>query len=133
MPARRNGRRGVSLLEAVVGLAVVGMTAIGVLGAAAADLRAVERSRRAMEAAALATDRVDALRFLSAYELLALPDSVAAGVFAAPLDGYRWHSTAAVREGEQGVYDVAVRITWNGGSYAVHSALYRRPLMVTPP
>jgi type II secretory pathway pseudopilin PulG len=132
VPRHVNRRGGISLLEAVVGLAIVGMTSVAALGAAAAELRAVARSRRALEAAALATDRLGALGFLSGYELLALPDSVEQGRFDPPLDEYRWRTTAAAREGEEGVYDVAVRVEWEGGAYTVHSAVYRRPVVVAP-
>jgi type II secretory pathway pseudopilin PulG len=130
MPQSAN-RRGMSLLEAVVGLAIVGMTAVGALGAAAAELRAVALSRRALDAAGLATQRLGVLDFLSDQELLALPDSVEQGRFEPPLDEYRWHTTAASREGEQGVYDVAIRVDWAGGAYTLRSALYRRPVVIT--
>jgi hypothetical protein len=110
---------------------MVGMTAAGALGAAAAELRAVERGRHTVEAAALAGERLKVLDLLTNNELLSLPDSVARGRFEAPFDDYQWTTTVATREQEQGVYDVALRITWPTGAYDLASAVYRRPPLVT--
>lgn len=126
----RRRRAGLSLFEAVAGLAIVGMTALAALGAAGAQLRVTERSRRAVEVAALAESRLHQLDLLTANELDALPDSVAAGTFDPPLGAYQWHTSVSHRDVEQGVYDVAVRIDWDGGTYAIHSALHRRPLII---
>lgn len=127
----RADRRGLSLLEAVVGLAMVGMTAVGALSAAGSELRAVERSRHAVEAAALASQRLSQLHLFTYNELLSLPDSVARGHFDPPFDDYRWTTGVTTREKEQGVFDVALHITWTNGVYNLVSALYRRPPMVT--
>jgi type II secretory pathway pseudopilin PulG len=124
-------RRGISLLEAVVGLAMVGMTAAGALSAAGAGLRATERARRAIEASVLATQRLNALNLLTNNELLSLPDSVTRGRFAPPFEDYRWATEVGVREKEQGVYDVVLRVTWSGGGYTIASALYRTPPVMT--
>jgi type II secretory pathway pseudopilin PulG len=124
-------RRGISLLEAIVGLAMVGMTAVGALSAAGSELRAVERSRHAIEAAALASQRLSQLHLLTYNELLSLPDSVARGHFDPPLDDYRWTIGVSTREKEQGVFNVTLQVTWTNGVYNLASALYRRPPMVT--
>jgi hypothetical protein len=71
------------------------------------------------------------LELLTNNELLSLPDSVARGRFAPPFDEYRWTTKVAVREKEQGVYNVDVRMTWPGGGYSVASAVYRTPPLVT--
>ena len=126
-------RRGISLMEAVIGLVMVGMMAGGALGAAAAELRAVARARVAIEAAALASQRLNELELLTNNELLVLPDSVARGRFEPPFEHYRWTTEVTGRDREQGVYDVALRIEWADGVYALASALYRRPVVVTSP
>ena len=131
--SRRAGsrRRGVTLMETVVALSIVALTALAALEAAGADLRAAERSRRAIEAEALATQRLALAALLTEQELVALPDSVAAGQFPAPLDAYRWTTAASSRGDVAGVHDVTVQVTWGGGSYTLHSALYRTPAVVT--
>lgn len=128
-------RRGVTLMETVVSLAIVSVTALAALEAAGADLRAAERSKRAIEAEALATQRLAITNLLTEQELVALPDSVAAGQFPAPLDAYRWTTKTATRDDVPGVHDVTVRVSWgvgpDSGGYTVRSALYRRPAVVT--
>ncbi|HEU4631963.1 MAG TPA: hypothetical protein VFS08_19595 [Gemmatimonadaceae bacterium] len=125
-------RAGITLFETVVALAIVGMTAVGALTAVGSELRAAERARRTMEAAALATQRVALLDLLTEQELLALPDSVRAGRFDEPLEAYRWETSSA-SAGEDGVYAVTVRVTWDGGAYVLPTRLYRRPLVVSQP
>ncbi|GJG85043.1 hypothetical protein tb265_02240 [Gemmatimonadetes bacterium T265] len=121
-----------TLIETVVALSIVSVTAIAALEAAGADLRAAERSRHAIEAEALAAQRLAWLGLLTEPELVALPDSVAAGQFPAPLDAYRWATTAGSRSDVPGVHDLTVQVTWGGGgSYTLHSALYRTPAVVT--
>lgn len=133
IPVLARNRSGITLFETVVALAIVGMTAIGALTAVGSELRAAERARRTVEAAALATQRIALLDLLSAQELLALPDSVRAGRFDAPLDAYRWEtSSAPVMEAEEdGVFAVTVRVTWSDGAYALPTRLYRRPTVVS--
>jgi type II secretory pathway pseudopilin PulG len=125
------GRRGISLLEAVAAVAIVGMTAVGSLSAAASELRTAERARRALEAEALATARLDFMNLLYDADLQALPDSVAKGTFAKPLDEYAWTATSAAYSDQAGVYDVRVTIKWPEGSYTEKTYLYRRPAVVT--
>ena len=51
-------RSGFSLLEAVVALAIVGVTAVGALAAVGAELRAADDARTTLEADALAVYRM---------------------------------------------------------------------------
>ena len=120
-------RRGITLFETVVAMAIVGLTAVSAMAAVGAELRAAERSRRALEAEALATQRVAQLDLLADEELRFLPDSVAGGRFDAPLDGYRWETDVRPYETEPGVYDVTVRVTWTDGAYALRTRAFRRP------
>ena len=82
----RRPRRGISLLEAVVAIAVVGMTAVSALESVGAGMRAAEKSRRAIEAEALAQSRLEFLDLMTDRELQTLPDSVESGAFPNPLD-----------------------------------------------
>src|SRR5206468_3140408 len=106
--ARAGGRHrsGISLLEAVVAIAIVGMTAISALESVGGGMRTAERSKRAIEAEALATARLQFMDLMSETQLRALPDSVAKGEFSKPLDDYHWTTTSAPLDAEPGVYDV---------------------------
>lgn len=122
---------GISLLEAVVAIAIVGITSVAALEASAGEMRTAERARRALEVEALATSRLDFMELLNDRELEALPDSVEKGKFAPPLDGYTWKTTAAPISRQAGLYDVRITIDWPTGSYTVKTYLYRTPRLVT--
>ena len=124
-------RRGISLLEAVAAVAIIGMTTVGALEAAGSDLRTAERARRALEAEALATARVDFMNLLYDTDLQALPDSVAKGVFPKPLDEYSWTATSKPYTDQAGVYDVRVTVKWPNGEYTERTYMYRRPAVAT--
>jgi type II secretory pathway pseudopilin PulG len=124
-------RPGISLLEAVVAIAVVGMTSISALESVGAGMRTAEKSRRAIEAEALASSRLEFLDLMSDRELQTLPDSVEAGKFAAPLDQYSWKTTSTPYTDQAGVYDVRITVTWPTGSYTVKTYVYRQPPLAT--
>lgn len=124
-------RWGISLLEAVAAVAIVGMTSVAALEAVGGDMRAAERAERAVVVEALAGSRLEFMDLLSDRELQALPDSVAKGTFAKPLGEYSWQTTAAPYADQAGVYDVRVTINWNSGSYTVRTYAYRTPPVST--
>lgn len=124
-------RPGISLFEAVAALAIVSITAISALSAVGAEMRTAERARRALEAEALATERLTILNLLVDRELQALPDTIAEGQFEPPLDEYTWTMSSAPNTSLAGLYDVQLTITWSDGSYSVSSAQYRRPPLAT--
>jgi len=124
-------RSGISLLEAVVAIAIVGMTAVSALEAAGGDMRAAERSRRAIEAEALATSRLDFMDLLTDRELQALPDSVEKGKFDPPLDEYTWKTTATPLADQAGVYTIHITVEWPAGSYTLRTYAYRTPPFAT--
>lgn len=123
--------RGISLFEAVVSIAIVGMTAVAALESVGAGMRAAEKSRRAMEAEALASSRLELLDLLTDRELQALPDSVAAGTFPEPLTEYAWKTTSEAIADPPGIYDVRIDVNWTGGSYTIRTYQYRAPRLVT--
>jgi type II secretory pathway pseudopilin PulG len=124
-------RAGFTVLEAAVALAIVGVTAVGVLGAFGADLRGAERARDLLTAASLAQSQLARLEISGARELAALPDSLAHGAFAAPLDRYRWTASSAAVPGERDLYDVRVIVEWPDGRTTLRSRRFRPvPLVV---
>jgi type II secretory pathway pseudopilin PulG len=123
------GNRGVTLFETIAAITLVAITAVSALAAVGAELRTAEKARHVLEAEALATVRLDQLALLTERELLALPDTVAEGRFDAPLEEYRWESTSATSSDQAGVFQVKTTIHWPTGSYAIESALYRRPAL----
>lgn len=132
MRADRHGvRAGVTLFEAVAAMAIVGIVSISALEAAAGQMRSAERARRAVEAAALAQQRLDWLEFLSETNLRALPDTVKEGKFEGALAEYSWETTSAPVSTQPGVYDVSVKVLWTDNSFTLHSFAYRRPVITT--
>jgi type II secretory pathway pseudopilin PulG len=128
--AAGRARRGISLLEAVVAIAVVGMTAVSALESVGAGMRSAEKSRRAIEAEALATSRLEFLDLMTDRELQTLPDSVQSGTFPKPLDEYSWKTTSSAYSDQAGVYDVQITVVWPTGSYTVKTYVYRQPPIV---
>jgi type II secretory pathway pseudopilin PulG len=118
-------------MEAVVAIAIVGMTAVSALESVGGGMRTAERSRRAIEAEALATSRSEFLSLMTDRELQALPDSVSSGKFPAPLDEYTWKASSTPLSEQAGVYDVRITVSWTDGSYTLKSYEYRLPPLVT--
>lgn len=112
-------------------IAIVGITSVSALEAVGGDMRTAERSRRAIEAEALAGSRLEFMDLLTDRELQAIPDSVEKGKFSAPLDEYTWTTTSASVSEQAGVYDIRVKIDWPTGTYTVRTYQYRTPPLVT--
>ena len=120
-------RPGFTLLEAVIALAIVGVTAVAALGAVAAEVRAAEGARTALEAEALAVQQLALIQILSGEELQRLPDSLAHGNFEEPFERYRWTAKTTPVLGEEGLTAVHVEVAWDAGSFPLQTLLYRRP------
>ena|SRR5687768_5806637 len=124
-------RSGFSLLEAVVALAIVGVTAVGALGAVAAESRAATDARTVLEAEALAVQQLALIETLTGEELQRLPDSLARGTFDEPFDRYRFTATTTPILGEEGLTRVTVEVEWDEGAFPIQTMLYRRPTTLT--
>ena len=127
-PRANTHRRGITLFEAVAAVAIVGITSVSALSAVGAEMKTAERARRALEAEALATSRLDFLALMTDQQLQNLPDSVAKGTFDAPLDKYKWVETASPLSTQAGMYDVRIKVEWKEGEYAIETYIYRRPI-----
>jgi len=114
-------RRGFTLVEAVAALVVVGLGATAALAAVGAALRAEGRVEHVLSAEALATQRLATLRLLSREQLLRLPDSLARGAFAPPLDAYRWRATSTLVPDAPDLFTIAVVVEWDDGRRALET------------
>jgi type II secretory pathway pseudopilin PulG len=119
------------LLEAVAAIAIVGLTAVSALESVGGNMRTAEKAKRAMEAEALATSRLDFMELMNDRELQALPDTVEKGTFPVPLNEYSWKTTSTPVSEQAGVYDIRITVNWSTGSYTVRTYAYRRPPLVT--
>ena len=126
-PRARGSRPGFTLLEAMIALVILGLAAVAALSAFGTELRAADRARHALEAEALAAERLATVRLLGARELAPLPDSIARGRFAAPFESYHWTTTLRPVLGEPALYSVVTTIAWERGTFAVQTRLYRPP------
>ena len=119
-------RPGFSLLEAVVALAIVGVTAVAALASVGAELRAAGDARTILEAEALAVHRLSSIEMLTAEQLQRIPDSLARGAFDPPFERYRWTASSEPVLGEEGLTEVQIEIAWEGGSLPLRTLLFRR-------
>jgi type II secretory pathway pseudopilin PulG len=118
--------RGMTLLEAVVALTIVASAGIAALATVGSQLRASDRARQAVEAAALADERMARVGLLAASDLSPLPDSLRAGTFPGPLGDYAWTVASRPLLGEQDTYAVTVTVIWpERGRYALETRWYR--------
>ena len=127
MPIHARLRRGVTLLEAVAAIAIVGMTSVAALEAAGGEMRTAERARRAIEVAELATSRLEFMDLLTDTELQSLPDSVAKGKFPVPFDQYTWTTTSSPISDPNGLYDIHINVNWSSGSYLLRTYRFIAP------
>jgi prepilin-type N-terminal cleavage/methylation domain-containing protein len=117
-------RRGVTLLETLVALAVISLIAASALATAAAQTRLTTRARRTERAEWLATERLAMLRVLPATALRSLPDSIAVGRYAPPNDGFAWRVTSTPVLGELDLYEIGVEVGWEDGALALQTRRY---------
>ena len=133
MSAPAHDESGFSLLEAVVALMIVGTASVSALAAFGAELRTTDRAARALEARALADDRLARLRLTSNAELAPLADSLRHGRFAPPFEAYQWDATSRNVREREGVFEVSVTVRWEDGAYAETTRLYRPAVAVASP
>lgn len=125
-------RHGFVLLEAVVALLVIGLAAAAGLELFAAQARAAAREQELVTAAALAQDRLAALRLVDAGELRRLPDSLAGGRFAPPFAIYRWRAESRRSPADTTLYDLRVEVHSNEGSFALATSRGATPRQGAP-
>lgn len=128
--ARLAAPAGFTLVEAATALVVVGFGAAAALGADAAAVRAESRLEHVTAAEALGQQRLATLRLLTRAQLLRLPDSLARGAFAPPLDRYHWRATSVLAPGEADLFALRVELTWDEGATALETRHYAPRLLL---
>ncbi len=129
----RRNRRGFTVLEAVVALAIIGLTSMAVLGAFAGDLRTANAARTALEVSTLAQSRLARLELATRRELAALPDSLAHGTVPEFSDRYAWSASAVPVGTEPDLFELHVIITWPEGSTALTTRRFRPATLMARP
>jgi prepilin-type N-terminal cleavage/methylation domain-containing protein len=123
----RRARRGFTMLEAIVSLAIVALVCVGVLGAYGGALRADAIAADRLPLASLAVERLAAVD-LEPGALTHLPDSVAHGTYAGAYDGVRWDVETRSVSTVPGLVDVAVRVYDANDAYTLRTRRYRTPI-----
>jgi type II secretory pathway pseudopilin PulG len=125
MPSVQTSRQGFLLLEALIGLAIIGLIVIALLGATTAQVRAAGKASTLLTAGALAQDRLASLHLLNHEGLSDPPDSLVSGVFPAPFQDYSWRTTVTESEGEYDLFAVRVEVTGRGEFFPLETLLHR--------
>jgi prepilin-type N-terminal cleavage/methylation domain-containing protein len=117
-------RPGFTLLEAAVAMMIISIVSVAALGAFGADLRAADRARQMLPAAALAQDRLAVIEGLGPALSLGLPDSLAHGRFTDPFDAYVWIAAVNGVRSTPGLVELRTEIRWAGGAFAITQRRY---------
>lgn len=125
-------RSGFVLMEALVALGIIGLTAIGLLAATAAQVRTADKAVQLLTARSLAEERLAMLRILTYDQLSDLPDSLAAGSFPPPFDAFTWRAEVVPAEGEYDLFSAAVVVHVNNEAFPLRTLLHvPQPFAVT--
>ena len=117
-------RRGFTLLEAVVAMAIIGVISVGALAAFSADLRAADRAHRILPAAALAQERLATLEIKEPTMLDVLPDSLTRGRFDVPFEDYSWTAVVKRVRATPRLITLSVAVSWENGSFTLSEQRY---------
>jgi type II secretory pathway pseudopilin PulG len=122
--------KGFVLLEALVALAIVGTFAIAVIATVGSQVRAADRGSSLLIAQTLAEDVQVAIELLDRDDLASLPDSVAAGVFPAPFEQYRWTAQVEAIDKEADLFGTLVEVTDGNYLFPLRGMLHRSETLV---
>jgi type II secretory pathway pseudopilin PulG len=125
------GRSGFLLLEALIGLAIIGLVAIALLAATASQIRTSDKAAVLLVAGALAQDRLVSIQLLDQEALQDPPDSLLAGTFPAPFDEFTWNAEVVEAEGEYDLFAVRLEVQGRGEVFPLETLLHRPPILVS--
>jgi type II secretory pathway pseudopilin PulG len=116
---------GFVLLEAVVALAILGVTSVVLLQARAQQIRVAIQARELLSAQALAEDRLSAIRLLDYLGLDDPPDSLLAGAFPPPFEGFTWTASVELIDEEFDLFGVEVVVTGPAERFPLRTLVHR--------
>jgi hypothetical protein len=119
------------MLEALVGLAIIGMVAISLLAATGSQVRSAAKADVLLTAAALAQDRLVTIELLDNEGCTKPPDSLLAGTFSYPFDEYTWTAELEAVDEEYDLFAVRITVTGRGEVLPLETLLHRPPLVGT--
>ena len=128
---RSRNSEGFLLLEALIGLAIMGAVAVALLAATAAQVRAASKASSLLTAGALAQDRLAAIQLLDYQGLTSPPDSLLRGTFPVPFDGYTWIVSVGPVDGEYDLFSARVEVLGNGERYPLETLIHRSSSIVS--
>jgi type II secretory pathway pseudopilin PulG len=118
---------GFLLLEALIGLVILGTVILALLAATASQVRSADKASVLLVAGALAQDRLAALQLQGYDALLRLPDSLAAGRFAPPFDEFSWESRVTRAGDEYELFALEVIVEGRGERLPLETWVHRIP------
>jgi type II secretory pathway pseudopilin PulG len=128
---RRSADGGFLLLEALVGLAILGTVVLALLTATAAQVRAADKASVLLVAGALAQDRLAALQLQGYDALVRLPDSLAVGRFDPPFDEFAWEARVTRSDAEYELFSLEVVVEGRGERLPLETWIHRTPVPTT--
>jgi type II secretory pathway pseudopilin PulG len=118
---------GFLLLEALVGLVILGTVVLALLAATASQVRSADKASVLLVSGALAQDRLSALQLQGYDQLMRLPDSLASGQFAPPFDEFSWQATVAPAGDEYELFSLLVVVEGRGERLPLETLVHRTP------
>jgi type II secretory pathway pseudopilin PulG len=123
----RRERAGFTVLEAAVALAIVGVSAIGVLSSIGAQARGLEHARAQLEASMLAQRTLTRLQTIDRGGLDPLPDSLRKGRFDPPFETYDWESSVTPVPNETDLLELRVVVHGAIGEFELRTRRHLPP------
>jgi len=123
-------RHGLTLLEATIAMAIVGLVAVTVLSEFATEVRVGGKSAEARVLQALAQDRLSALLIAPTDFLIRLPDSLAAGAFPSPFGDHRWSAIVKPDRNIEGLLEARVVVRSSRGEVSLATRIFRQSTRV---
>jgi prepilin-type N-terminal cleavage/methylation domain-containing protein len=125
---RSGAERGFTLVEVAVALFILGVTVVAMVEATSGTLRAQAGAERSREAVALAEWKMNHLA-ASSVDSLKQYLVTRRGEIALPPHRYVWQALVRPARGEDRLWEVAVRVEWDGGGHiGLESVLFRPDL-----